>query len=62
MTTSDLLVDVLITLVESIAGQPRRVLFKGVSSLSNAFREQVTQEARPWHVMVTGQDADFVSA
>lgn len=62
MTTTDLLVNVLVHLVESVPDQPRRVLFKGVSALSDAFKARVEGEGKRWDVRITRAGEDVVGA
>ncbi len=56
----DLILDVLFSLVESVADEPRRILFRGVSDMSDAFRVRVRRDDKRWKVMVTGIDPDVV--
>lgn len=58
--TTELLLDVLVDLVSSVSDQPRRILFKGVSDLSDAFRTRVAQKDLNWTVLVTGAEGDIV--
>lgn len=61
-TTEELLVKVLLHLVGSVAGQPRRVLFKGVSDLDEAFRRQAEARGLSWDVRTTRAGVDVVGA
>jgi hypothetical protein len=61
-TTSELLIDVLLHLVESVADQPKRVLFKGASDLDEAFRQQVAARGLSWDVCTTRAGVDVVGA
>lgn len=58
----DLILDVLFQLVERVPDTPRRILFRGVSDLSDAFRARVRQADTRWKVLVTGADPDVVGA
>src|SRR5690348_171351 len=57
-----LLVDLLVRLVDTVPDQPRRVLFRGVSHLSDPFRTHVAQHNLPWTVYVTGDGNDLIGA
>lgn len=61
-TKTDLLLDVLFQQVKIIPDQPKRILFKGVSNLSDDFRARVVAHGLDWEVQVTGQDEDIVGA
>lgn len=61
-TKTDLLLDVLFRQVKSVPDQPKRILFKGVSNLSDDFKGRVATEKLDWDVRVTGQDEDVVGA
>jgi len=60
--SDELIINVLITLVESVSENPRRILFKGVADLSDSFTERMSQKGYFWRVMVTGKDKDIVGA
>lgn len=59
-TIEKLIVDVLVRLVDSVPDEPRRVLFRGVSAHSAAFRARVAGDDLRWEVLVTGENVDVV--
>ncbi len=60
---TDVLLQVLFQLVDSVPDAPRRVLFKGISDLSALFRDRARHERPEWRVLVTGEShADVVGA
>lgn len=49
-TANELLVGLLLDLVERVPDQPKRILFKGVSHLYEAFKRQAGMVYPPWEV------------
>lgn len=60
--TGEFLFKVLVSLVEAVKEQPRRVLFRGVSDWYESFKDWAAEIGLLWNIQVTGGNADIVGS
>jgi hypothetical protein len=60
--STELIIDLLADLVNSVPDQPQRVLFRGVSDYFENFTAFVQKNRLPWDVLITREGEDVVGA